>query len=78
MALTESEQKLLDDLLRKRDNGQPENTEPPVVMCEIWDGDKSARLPLADARPWLEEHFGITALKNGVGTNHTRPGGDHH
>jgi hypothetical protein len=67
MPLTESEKKILSELLRKqRDenesavgmlrDGNATGLEP---MCEIWNGDKYARVPVSVASPWLETHFGI-------------------
>jgi hypothetical protein len=78
MGLTESEQKILNELLKKqRDSTQSEDDEP-VVMCEIWDGDKYARVPLSVAEKWLEKNFGITRDNGDLGLKPPRPGGNHH
>jgi hypothetical protein len=67
MPLTESEKKILNELLRKqRDENDSAfgmsrdgNTTELEPMCEIWNGDKYARVPVSVASPWLESHFGI-------------------
>jgi hypothetical protein len=40
-------------------------------MCEIWNGDKYARVPVSVAAPWLESHFGIKPGK----PDERKPGG---
>jgi hypothetical protein len=67
MPLTESEKRILNELLRKqRDEHdsaigalQDDNATELEPMCEIRNGDKYARVPVSVASPWLESHFGI-------------------
>jgi hypothetical protein len=55
MALTEDEQKLLDELTAKSKEPDASND----YEIEIFSGDKGARIPFSHGAKWLRENFGI-------------------
>ncbi|HEY2089900.1 MAG TPA: hypothetical protein VGH54_28250 [Mycobacterium sp.] len=55
MALTEDEQKLLDELTTKSKEPDPANDRE----IEIFDGEKGARIPFSHGAKWLRDNFGI-------------------